>query len=128
MLTKVTSKEAPSAIGPYSQAIITGNLVFVSGQLPLDPATGQFPREDIKVLTGQAIKNLRAILQEAGSDLKNVVKTTVFLKDMNDFAAVNEVYASFFGDPAPARSAVQVAALPKGAAIEIEAIALRGEF
>lgn len=127
MLTKVTSKEAPSAIGPYSQAIKVGNLIFVSGQLPLDPATGQFPEGDIKVLTSQAIKNLRAILQEAGGDLKNVVKTSVFLKDMNDFVAVNEVYASFFGDPAPARSAIQVAALPKGAVIEIEAIALLGE-
>ncbi|MHB1652052.1 MAG: RidA family protein [Desulfitobacteriaceae bacterium] len=127
MLTKVTTNEAPSAIGPYSQAIKAGNLVFVSGQLPLDPTTGQFPVGDIKVLTTQSIKNLSAILQEAGSDLKNVVKTTVFLKDMNDFAAVNEVYASFFSDPAPARSAVQVAALPKDAAIEIEAIALLPE-
>jgi 2-iminobutanoate/2-iminopropanoate deaminase len=123
LLTKVTTTNAPAAIGPYSQGITSGNLVFVSGQLPLDPTTGQFPEGDIKILAAQSIKNVEAILQAAGTDLNHVVKTTVFIKDMNDFAAVNEVYASFFKN-APARSAVQVAALPKGAKIEIEAIAV----
>lgn len=124
MLTKVATTQAPAAIGPYSQAIKAGQFVFVSGQLPLDPATGQFPDGDIKVMTTQSLKNLQAILQEAGTDIDNVVKTTVFLKDMNDFVNVNEAYAAFFGANAPARSAVQAAALPKGAVIEIEAIAV----
>jgi len=124
MITKIATKEAPAAIGPYSQAVKAGNLVFVSGQLPLDPVSGQFPEGDIKTLAAQSFNNLKAILEEAGTDLQHVVKTTVFMKDMNDFALVNEVYATFFNESLPARSAVQAAALPKGAAIEVEAIAV----
>ncbi len=123
MLSKVSTSNAPAAIGPYSQGIQTGNFVFVSGQLPIDPVTGQFPEGDIKVLAAQSLKNVQAILEASGTDLNHVVKTTVFIKDINDFVAVNEVYAVFFTN-APARSAVQVAAIPKGAAIEIEAIAI----
>ncbi|MDO4492889.1 MAG: RidA family protein [Clostridia bacterium] len=123
MKSVIATEKAPGAIGPYSQAIRTGNLIFVSGQLPLDPATGKFP-EDIKAQTRQSLTNAKAILEAAGSGLGSVVKTTVFLSDMNDFAAMNEVYAEMF--PAggfPARSAVEVARLPKDALVEIEMIA-----
>jgi 2-iminobutanoate/2-iminopropanoate deaminase len=124
MDTKVVmSSDAPAAVGPYSQAVVAGGLIFVSGQLPIDPATGAFPSEDIKELTRQSMKNLGAILKEAGSSMDKVVKTTIYLKDLADFAAVNEVYASFFKGSYPARSCFEVAGLPKGAKVEIEAIA-----
>ena len=118
----VNSKNAPAAIGPYSQAIETDGLVFVSGQLPIVPESGEFAG-DIIANTHQCLKNIKAILNEAGLDMCNVVKTTVLLKDMNDFAAMNEVYAQYFSEPYPARAAFEVAKLPKGSNIEIEAIA-----
>ena len=118
-----STTNAPAAIGPYSQAIKVGELVFVSGQLPIDPATGAFAEGGIKELTRQSLTNMKAILEEAGTSMANVVKTTVFLADMNDFAAMNEVYAEFFAAPFPARSAVAVKTLPKGALVEIECIA-----
>jgi len=114
---------APAAIGPYSQAIEVGNLVYTSGQLPIDPATGAFPEGGIKEQTRQSLLNVKAILEEAGLTMGNVVKTTVFLADMNDFADMNAVYAEFFSEPYPARSAVAVKTLPKGALVEIEAVA-----
>lgn len=120
----VSTNKAPAAIGPYSQAIQAGNLLFVSGQLPVDPATGDMAGKDIATLTRQSLTNLEAILKEAGASLENVVKTTIFLADMADFAEMNKVYAEFFPTPCPARSAVQVACLPKNARIEIEAIAV----
>lgn len=119
----ISTDKAPAAIGPYSQAVRTGNLVFVSGQLPIDPATGAFAEGGIKELTRQSILNAKAILEQAGSDLAHVVKTTVFLADMGDFAAMNEVYSQFFTEPFPARSAVAVKTLPKGALVEMECIA-----
>lgn len=118
----IRTDAAPAAIGPYSQGIQAGQFVFVSGQLPIDPATGVFP-EDIKAQTAQSLRNVQAVLQAEGADLANVVKTTVFMTDINDFAVVNEVYATFFNENPPARSAVQIVALPKGANIEIEVIA-----
>jgi 2-iminobutanoate/2-iminopropanoate deaminase len=122
----ISTNNAPAAIGPYSQAIDSGcGLVFLSGQLPIDPATGAFPEGGIKEQTRQSILNAQAILQEAGLALSNVFKTTVFLADMGDFAAMNEVYAQFFSEPFPARSAVAVKTLPKGALVEIECIAAR---
>jgi len=124
MKDAVYTKNAPEAIGPYSQAIEAGGMIFVSGQLPVDPATGAFAGEDIKAQTEQSIKNIKAILEVKGLTLDNVVKTTVFLQDMNEFAAMNEVYASFFTGVCPARAAVQVARLPKDAKVEIEAIAV----
>lgn len=121
----VHTSNAPAAIGPYSQGIIAGDLVFVSGQLPVDMATGSFP-EGISAQTRQSLLNLQAILKEAGTNLGNIVKTTVFLSDMNNFAAMNEVYRELIGSEAcPARSAVEVARLPKDALVEIEAIAVR---
>lgn len=120
----IHSDNAPVAIGPYSQAISSGaGLVFVSGQLPIDPATGAFPEGGVKEQTRQSLTNAASILEAAGLSLKNVVKTTVFLADMADFAAMNEVYAQFFSAPFPARSAVAVKTLPKGALVEIECIA-----
>lgn len=125
MKTVISTSNAPSAIGPYSQAIKAGNLLFVSGQIPLDPATGNLiPEETIQAQTTQALKNLSAILAEAGATLDNVVKTTVFLKDMEDFVEMNRVYQSFFAADCPARSAVQVGRLPKDVRVEIEAIAV----
>ena len=125
-MNAINTEKAPAAIGPYSQAIDTGvGLVFVSGQLPIDPATGAFPEGGVKVQTWQSLANARAILEEAGLSLKNVVKTTVFLADLADFAAVNEVYARSFSAPFPARSCIQAAALPRGARLEVEAIAVR---
>ena len=122
----IQTEKAPAAIGPYSQAIDSGTgLVFLSGQLPIDPATGAFPEGGIKEQTRQSILNARAILEAAGLGLKDVVKTTVFLADMGDFAAMNEVYAAFFTAPFPARSAIAVKTLPKGALVEIECIAAR---
>lgn len=118
----VSTKNAPSAIGPYSQGIKIGNLVFTSGQIPLNPATGEVEKE-IKGATKQCLENVKAILEEAGTSLEKVAKCVIFLKDMNDFAAVNEVYGEYFGSILPARSCVQVAKLPLDVLIEIEAIA-----
>ena len=114
---------APTAIGPYSQGVKAAGLVFVSGQLPTNPETGEFP-EGIEKQTEQSIKNVKAILEAAGTSLANVLKTTVFLKDMNNFAAMNGVYATYFTEPFPARAAVEVARLPKDAMVEIECIAV----
>jgi 2-iminobutanoate/2-iminopropanoate deaminase len=120
----ISTSNAPAAIGPYSQAIRAGNLLFVSGQIPLDPATGSLiPEDTIQAQTTRVLTNLTAILKEAGGTLDNVVKTTVFLKDMEHFGAMNQVYQSFFQTDCPARSAVQVARLPKDVLVEIEAIA-----
>jgi 2-iminobutanoate/2-iminopropanoate deaminase len=120
----VYTKLAPGPIGPYSQAIkLNGNLVYTSGQLAIDSATGNFLGGDIKSQTKKVLENVKAILTEAGTDLSKVIKTTVFIKDMNDFTAMNEVYAEFFGKSKPARSTVEVARLPKDALVEIEAIA-----
>lgn len=125
-MNALSTAAAPAAIGPYSQAIDSGpGLVFVSGQLPIDPATGAFPEGGVKEQTRQSLLNAGAILSSAGLSLANVVKTTVFLADMADFAAMNEVYASFFAAPFPARSAVAVKSLPKGALVEIECIAAK---
>lgn len=125
-MNSVHTEKAPAAIGPYSQAIDSGaGLVFVSGQLPIDPATGAFPQGGVAEQTRQSLTNAKAILAAAGLGLENVVKTTVFLADMGDFAAMNEVYAQFFSAPFPARSAVAVKTLPKGALVEIECIAAR---
>ncbi|WP_304944402.1 RidA family protein [Vallitalea guaymasensis] len=121
----IATKNAPEAIGPYSQGTAGAGLVFVSGQLPIDIATGQFPDGGIKEQTKQSLENLKQILAERGLTLQHVLKTTVFLKDMNDFTAMNEVYKEYFGDSNyPARAAIQVARLPKDALVEIEAIAL----
>ena len=119
----ISTDKAPAAIGPYSQAIQIGDLLFVSGQVPIDPSTGAIVEGDIKAQAQQSLNNLKAILNAAGTNMGAVVKTTVFLADMNDFAAMNEVYAQFFQEPFPARSAVQVGRLPKDAKVEIEAIA-----
>lgn len=121
----LTTEKAPAAIGPYSQAIEANGFVYASGQLPIDPATGAFPEGGVKEQTRQSILNAQAILRSAGLELSNVVKTTVLLSDIADFAAMNEVYAEFFGEPYPARSAFTVRALPKGALVEIEMIAAR---
>ena len=120
----IATKNAPAAIGPYSQAVQAVNMLFASGQLGLDPATGQFPEGGVKEQTAQAFKNVKAILTEAGLTMDNVVKTTVFLADMGDFAAMNEVYAAQFEGTFPARSAVAVKTLPKNALVEVEVIAV----
>lgn len=119
----ISTSGAPAAIGPYSQAIKAGSFVYTSGQIPINPATGELIG-DIKEATDQSLKNVKAILEEAGTSMDKVVKTVVFLADMNDFAAMNEVYAKYFTENPPARSCVQVAKLPKGARVEIEAVAL----
>ena len=123
MKQAISTKQAPAAIGPYSQAIQVGNLVYTSGQIPIDPATGTFVESGIKEQTRQSLTNIKAILEEAGTSMSNVVKTTVFMADMNDFADMNAVYAEFFSEPYPTRSAVAVKTLPKGALVEIEVIA-----
>lgn len=123
--TSISTTSAPAAIGPYSQAVEAGGTVYVSGQLPIDPATVAFAEGGIKELTRQSLTNMKAILTEAGLDMGDVVKTTVFLADMADFAEMNEVYAQFFSAPFPARSAVAVKTLPKGARVEIECVAVR---
>ena len=123
MNQSVHTGKAPAAIGPYSQAIQTGSLLFVSGQLPIDPATGAFAGEDIAAQTRQSLTNIRSILEEAGCSCADVVKTTVLLADIADFGAMNEVYAEFFTQPFPARAAFAVKSLPKGALVEIEAVA-----
>ncbi len=123
--TVVTTDKAPKAIGPYSVAIQTDGMVFCSGQIGLDPATGEIVQGGVEAETRQVLTNLKNVLEAAGSDLAHVVKITVFLRDMSDFAAMNAVYAEFFTETPPARSTVAVAGLPKGVAVEIEAIALR---
>ncbi|NPA06082.1 MAG: RidA family protein [Chloroflexi bacterium] len=122
----VQTDRAPAAIGPYSQGVVANGWLFISGQLGLDPQTGQLVPGGVQAETEQALRNLRAVLQAAGGELTNVVKVTVYLRDMADFAAMNEVYARFFTEAPPARAAIQAAALPKGAAVEIEAIAYLG--
>ncbi len=124
-MKQISTTAAPGAIGPYSQAIEANGFVYASGQLPIDPTTGAFPEGGVKEQTRQSLLNAQAILREAGLELTNVVKTTVFLADMNDFAAMNEVYAEFFKAPFPARSAVAVKTLPKSALVEIECVAAR---
>ena len=125
MKQAIETQQAPAAIGPYSQAIEAGGTIYVSGQLPINPATGQFAEGGIKELTRQSLTNMQHILQQAGCDMQHVVKTSIFFADMNDFAEMNEVYAEFFKAPFPARSAVAVKTLPKGARVEIECIAVK---
>ncbi len=122
-MKRINTTNAPAAIGPYSQAIETGHAVYVSGQLPVDVSTGEFPSEDIREQTRASLENVKSILEAAGLDLKNVVKTTVYLADISDFAAMNEVYGSYFSEPYPARAAFEVANLPRGARVEIEVVA-----
>ena len=124
-MERIHTEEAPEAIGPYSQAIVAGNEVFTAGQIPLDPATMKIVEGDVAAQTDQVLSNLSAVLIAAGSGLGRVLKTTVYLADMGDFPAMNEIYARHFGDHRPARSTVQAGALPKGALVEIDAIALR---
>ena len=120
----VSTENAPGAIGPYSQAIKAGNMVFCSGQIPIDIKTGEFVSEDVAEQTDQVLRNLSAVLEAAGTSLASVVKTTVFLADMNDFASMNEVYAKFFDENKPARATVEAARLPRDARVEIECIAI----
>jgi len=120
----IVTENAPAAIGPYSQAVKSGSLVFASGQLPMDPSSGKMLESDIESETKQALENLKAVLVAAGSSLDKVVKTTVFITDMSNFAKMNAVYSHYFGEGSPARSTIQVGALPKGAKVEIEAIAI----
>lgn len=119
----INTKNAPAPIGPYNQAVLTGNLLFVSGQIALHPETNQLVQDDIKTETRQVMENLKAILTAAGMDFSNVLKSTIFITNMNDFAQINEVYGSYFSDAYPARETVQVAALPKGVNVEISVIA-----
>lgn len=121
---RIKTEKAPAAVGPYSQGIKVGDFLFTAGQIALDPATGKMAPPDIGIQTGRVIENLKAILETAGTDLRHVVKTTVFLQDMNDFAAMNEVYARYFDQDPPARSTVQAARLPLNALVEIEAVAI----
>ncbi|HEY8657172.1 MAG TPA: Rid family detoxifying hydrolase [Candidatus Limnocylindria bacterium] len=123
-IRSVTSEAAPKAIGPYSQAVVAGELVYCAGQVALDPATGEAVSGDVRLQTARALDNLAAVLAAAGSDLAHVVKTTVYLTDFTEFAAMNEVYAARFGDHRPARATVGVAALPKGLRVEIECVAV----
>lgn len=127
MREKVQTESAPQAIGPYSQGIRAAGFVFASGQIPIDPSTGQFVAGGIAEQTAQVLKNLRAVLQAAGSDLDQIVKTTVYLADMQEFAAMNEVYGSFFKNEPPARATVEASRLPRDARVEIDAIALVGK-
>ena len=120
----INTESAPAAIGPYSQSVLAGNILFISGQLPIDPETGKFAGNDIKSQTEQSLKNIESILEKAGCTMDNVVKTTVLLNDMGDFAKMNEVYAKFFTKDYPARAAYEVARLPKDALVEIEAVAV----
>mgnify|MGYP000436070981 CR=1 FL=1 len=121
----IKTDKAPAAIGPYSQGIDTGVFIFTSGQIPVDPSTGEIVRGGIEEQTAQVLENLKNVLEAGGSSISKVVKTTVFLKDMNSFSAMNEVYKKYFADPYPARSCIEVSRLPKDVLIEIEAIALR---
>jgi len=122
LLKTVSTSGAPAAIGPYSQGVVAGNLLFVSGQIPLDPATGDFVKGGIEEKTHRVLMNLKAVVEAAGADLSHVVKTTIFLADLNHFSTVNKIYAEYFKGIFPARSTVQVSALPKGAEIEVEAV------
>jgi 2-iminobutanoate/2-iminopropanoate deaminase len=124
MRTAISTDTAPKAIGPYSQAVRAGQLLFISGQIPIDPATGQLVAGDIATMTHRVFTNIREILSAAGASFDHVVRTTVFLADMNDFAAMNEAYATYFSQPAPARSTVQAMRLPKDARVEIDVIAI----
>jgi len=124
MLEAVLTSEAPAPIGPYNQAIRAGGFLFCSGQIPLDPATGEIVAGDVAAQTRQVMKNVEAVLRAAGASFAEVVKTTIFLTDMNDFAQVNAIYGQAFGDTPPARSTVAVAALPRGSRVEIEVVAL----
>jgi len=124
MKTIINTDNAPAPIGPYSQAVIAGNFVFVSGQIPVNPLTGELVMDDIKTETKQVMENIKAILTEAGIDFSNIVKTSIFLKDMQNFAQVNEVYGSYFKDQFPARETVQVAGLPKNVNVEISVTAV----
>jgi len=124
MNERIATEKAPAAIGPYSQAIKAGNTIYVSGQIPIDPAKGEFAGDDIASQTRQSLTNIKNILAAAGTDMSHVVKTTVLLADIADFAAMNDVYAEFFTEPYPARAAFQAAAIPKGALVEIEAVAV----
>ena len=119
----ISTSKAPAAIGPYSQAVRWGDLIFVSGQIPIDPATGQVVGDDVAAQTERVLKNLAAILEAAGASLGQVLKTTVYLRDLNDFGKMNEVYARFFSEQPPARATVQVARLPRDVSVEIEAVA-----
>ena len=121
----ISTKSAPAAIGPYSQAVEAGGLIFISGQLPIDPATGELAPAEIKAQTEAVIKNLEGILKAEGLGLENVLKTTVFMADLSQFAQMNEIYGRFFANQPPARATVEVKALPKAALVEIEAIAAR---
>lgn len=123
MKNAVSTQKAPAAIGPYSQAIVCGDMIFTSGQIPIDPATGELMQGGIEAQTTRVFCNLREVLAEAGASLDDVIKVNVYVKDLADFAALNEVYATFFTQPYPARSCVEVSALPKGALVEIEIIA-----
>lgn len=123
-IKEVKTESAPAAIGPYSQAVRNDNIIYISGQLPINPATGEFAAEDVASQTRQSLVNIRAILEAEGCGMENIVKTTVLLQDMNDFSAMNEVYSEFFSKPYPARAAFQVAKLPKDAKVEIEAVAV----
>ncbi|GGF25770.1 reactive intermediate/imine deaminase [Halobacillus andaensis] len=125
MFKPLATDQAPAAIGPYSQAADVGNLIFISGQIPLDPQTMEFVSEDVKDQAHQVMKNLGAILEEAGLNYKHIAKANIYLDSMDDFAVVNEVYASYLSEPYPARAAVEVGKLPKGAKVEIEAIAVK---
>jgi len=122
---RIAADDAPKAVGPYSQAVAAGELIFCAGQIPLDPATGQIVEGDIAVQTGRVLDNLAAVLAAAGSDLAHVVKTTVYLADLNDWNAMNDAYAQRFGESKPARATIEAGKLPRGAKIEIECIAVR---
>lgn len=119
----ISTKKAPAAIGPYSQGVMVNNFLFISGQLPMDPETMEMVTGDIQQQTKQSLENIKAILEEAGLNFNNVIKTTVFIKDMDDFAKINEIYGNYFNENKPARACVEVARLPKDAGVEIEAIA-----
>jgi 2-iminobutanoate/2-iminopropanoate deaminase len=124
----IATREAPEAVGPYAQAVAVGDMLFCAGQIPLDPSTGALIAGDITAQTQRVLENVAAVLRANGMDFSDVVKSTVFMIDLSQFAAMNVVYASFFSEPFPARSTVQVAALPKGASVEIEVIAVRGSI
>lgn len=121
-MKEIKTNNAPAAIGPYSQAIVTGNMVFASGQIPVNPATGEIP-EGVEAQANQVFTNVKNLLEAAGTSINNVVKTSVFIQNMDDFATINEIYAKYFTEPYPARSCVEVAKLPKGVLLEVEAIA-----
>ncbi|HPP31071.1 MAG TPA: RidA family protein [Soehngenia sp.] len=122
-MSYISTEKAPAAIGPYSQGIVAGNLVFTSGQLPIDPNTGELVNDDIKLATKTSLENVKSIIEEAGSSIEKVIKVTVYVTNMDDFSKINEVYAEYFTEHKPARSLVEVSKLPKGGLIEIEAVA-----